>query len=521
MDSIEDLHVSQHKCKLVGTLPILRNVAPTTALVTRTSNDRRASEQVSNPSISTPVLSNSSTGADGATQPVSINVMSPVASSNACSCPPTNSHRGFDDSMDLDQPSEDASRPVSNSEPNIRFEDKRVKKGARRGPLAKRSRVKAKTVRAMGANWASDLTNSAIPVSDVKNPELAEFTRSLATLFEDFERYLFKWVEGAGSAICVAIGVLYIVFFVLEKAIRQLHFSILSEADVESVLQALFGLLSMAYRNTGILDVLQEFSGRELNPRKFDKFIRVEEIQTSMSSQHHADAGDPSSDIIEALQKLFSGPGSPCAEGAGALLENPEASNQFSPYTGPDTSSNPQGTQRLDPSKFYVLKNPHDFFKQGRVFSYLTTETLGGSKSNSYSSVPSLVSSNSWGELAYSQIQRYIVVKSRPKENHALCLAIKTYGGRGVAKKGVDAQTHTIVYTTAHPPAQLENEPRLERESIKVVASSPKDKLDPTSRVNLGKIHTVEMNMKVKDVGMVDLSSLPLLINYWKELMDL
>lgn len=99
--------------------------------------------------------------------------------------------------------------------------------------------------------------------------------------------------------------------------------------------------------------------------------------------------------------------------------------------------------------------------------------------------------------------------------------AIKTYGGRGVAKKGIDAQAHTIVYTAAHPPAQLENEPRLEREPIKIVASSPEDKLVPTSRVNLGKTHTVEMNMKVKDVGMVDSSSLPLLVNYWKELMGL
>lgn len=190
-----------------------------------------------------------------------------------------------------------------------------------------------------------------LSLDDIENSELAELTRSLAALFEDLDRYLFRSAEGAGSAICVAIGVLYIVFIVLEKVRRVLHFSMLSETGVERVLQALFGLLSMAYRNTGILDVLQEFSGRELSPRKFDKLIRMEEIQARISSQYHADAGEPSPDIIEALQELFSAPDSPCAEGVSASLGNTEASNRYSPYREPNTSSNPQGTQRLDPSR--------------------------------------------------------------------------------------------------------------------------------------------------------------------------
>ncbi|KAL8828584.1 MAG: hypothetical protein Q9170_006544, partial [Blastenia crenularia] len=288
-----------------------------------------------------------------------------------------------------------------------------------------------------------DVANPEIAPAEPQDPRTAELIGDLTALFEDLDKYIFKSVDGAGSTICVSIGVLFVIFVALGRIRKGSHQIITFETGVERVLQALFGLLSIAYRSTGILDVLQEYSGRELDPY----------------------AGEPSPDFIEALQEL--------------LLTN------------------------------FIY-----------VFQLLVTESLGESDSQAVRLGSSSISSNSWGELAYSQIRSYIVVKARPKEYYALCVAIKTYGGRGAAKRGVDANSHAIVYTTAHPPAQLENEPKLIRHPIRVCTSSPENKLAPASRVNLGKTYTVEFNSKVKEVGMVDRLSIPRLVSAWKALMD-
>lgn len=54
---------------------------------------------------------------------------------------------------------------------------------------------------------------------------------------------------------------------------------------------------------------------------------------------------------------------------------------------------------------------------------------------------------------------------------------ITTYGGRGVAKTGVDPAVHAVIHTSVQPPPLLENEPPMPWLPIRVVAKSPDESL--------------------------------------------
>ncbi len=55
---------------------------------------------------------------------------------------------------------------------------------------------------------------------------------------------------------------------------------------------------------------------------------------------------------------------------------------------------------------------------------------------------------------------------------------------------------------------------------IRVLPSRADEKLDPVSRVNMGKMFTVEWNTKVKDIGLVEKSSLVRLLAYWRQIIN-
>lgn len=76
-----------------------------------------------------------------------------------------------------------------------------------------------------------------------------------------------------------------------------------------------------------------------------------------------------------------------------------------------------------------------------------------------------------------------------------------TYGGQGTLKKGVHAESHAVIYTSKAPV--MKPGERITKKSIKMDPFSPRDKLDPTSRINYAKLYTVEHNVKVHFVGKV------------------
>jgi hypothetical protein len=85
---------------------------------------------------------------------------------------------------------------------------------------------------------------------------------------------------------------------------------------------------------------------------------------------------------------------------------------------------------------------------------------------------------------------------------------IQTYGYQGVSKPNLLKSDHAIIYTSDEPPSALSVEQPQEGEqgmlqAIRVKPRDESDPMDPLSRVNFGKVYTVEHNVKVYDYGRV------------------
>ena len=94
----------------------------------------------------------------------------------------------------------------------------------------------------------------------------------------------------------------------------------------------------------------------------------------------------------------------------------------------------------------------------------------------------------------------------------SLSSPITTYSGRGVAKPGLTPEAirhHTIIHMIGTPAARKASELGMTKSPIAVDPSTPREKLDQMSRLNFGKIYTVEHNVKVKSVGTVTKESMP------------
>jgi len=75
-----------------------------------------------------------------------------------------------------------------------------------------------------------------------------------------------------------------------------------------------------------------------------------------------------------------------------------------------------------------------------------------------------------------------------------------TYGGQGTLKKGVHARHHAVIYT--EKPHVMSKE-KLTKKPIRMDPYSKRDKLDQASRINYGKLYTVEHNVKVSFIGQI------------------
>ena len=58
------------------------------------------------------------------------------------------------------------------------------------------------------------------------------------------------------------------------------------------------------------------------------------------------------------------------------------------------------------------------------------------------------------------------------------------------------------------------------KDPLRIRLSSEGDKLDPASRLNLGRVHSIDHNVKVKKNGDVDDRSLPKLLTYRRNILD-
>lgn len=99
---------------------------------------------------------------------------------------------------------------------------------------------------------------------------------------------------------------------------------------------------------------------------------------------------------------------------------------------------------------------------------------------------------------------------------------IVSYGNQGVAKEGETKSDHGIIYIGRQAPspspseAARPGEAEMQSWPVRVDPESPHEKLEAMSRINYGKVYTVEHNVKVRCVGTVHPHSLPLLLQQFQ-----
>jgi hypothetical protein len=171
--------------------------------------------------------------------------------------------------------------------------------------------------------------------------------------------------------------------------------------------------------------------------------------------------------------------------------------------------------------RYCVRPDGGKFFKVGRVFAMLWHESVGypngGHLSNKEQFRP--YRAGKYGERVYSHIVRMVVVKER--HGYCWCIQIHTYNGRGVMKPGFNQQdwrAHAIIYMDdTRPDSTSEEEMSLmTKQPIAVHAASSDQRLHIMSRLNFGAPYSIQMNVKVMDVGMIAQESMPAFQSYWR-----
>ncbi|KAK1816839.1 hypothetical protein LTR12_008781 [Friedmanniomyces endolithicus] len=177
------------------------------------------------------------------------------------------------------------------------------------------------------------------------------------------------------------------------------------------------------------------------------------------------------------------------------------------------------GEKELLFTSFRIVQQPERFFVVGRAFSILWSEPAGESSTEVTSMVSNDVAPNRssfttgrYGTRVYSKVRRFVVVRAGAA--YCTALPILTYGGMGVAKPGVVKSEHAIIFSGRQPlmPRPEERPTRgelpMQSQPIRLVPDKKTERLDPMSRINCARVHTIEHNVKVKPLGMVHPASL-------------
>jgi hypothetical protein len=97
-----------------------------------------------------------------------------------------------------------------------------------------------------------------------------------------------------------------------------------------------------------------------------------------------------------------------------------------------------------------------------------------------------------------------------------------SYSQQGTLKPGVNPEEHALVYTgsdsSSVPPPLLPGE-LIDKEAIRMESVNG-ETLHPSSRVNFGKIYTVEHSAKVVELGKIARRHLPRLLAYFQEVRE-
>lgn len=239
----------------------------------------------------------------------------------------------------------------------------------------------------------------------------------------------------------------------------------------------------------------------------------------------------PSHDVVSPLAQMSIA--APRTQGRRRIVDSEDTevrsgpSNQITPpdlrRQGIHSNRLVRGTDESQSSTLhpaYTIRGAN-FYVVGRVFFVLWSEPAGG-RATSFTRGTVL---NAFGERVFSKIRRFVVV--RQGATSCTALRISTYGGQGVAKRGITKSHHGIIYTGRHVQQHHPSETPARRESpmqpvsILVDPDSSNNVLDPMSRINFFEVHTVQYNVKAKPLGKVNSRSLAALEQQFRNVLSL
>ena len=185
--------------------------------------------------------------------------------------------------------------------------------------------------------------------------------------------------------------------------------------------------------------------------------------------------------------------------------------NYYRPTQGSmrDTSIVKGLVQQLD-SSYRVRKTDYKrFFIVGKVFSTLWSESFTGDLNDQNQPFVSDVIYNS---KVFTKIRRFVVV--RTGNRCCTCLPITSYEGKGHKKGGITLEEHGFVYSNNNPPRAISG---IYKHSLKVNLRKGVPHLRNQSLINYERLHTIECNVKVKEIGDLDTASRAILLQYFRE----
>lgn len=116
-----------------------------------------------------------------------------------------------------------------------------------------------------------------------------------------------------------------------------------------------------------------------------------------------------------------------------------------------------------------------------------------------------------FSERVHSKVQLFVV--TREGDNYCSTLPIVSYSRRGVAKPGLNKSKHSIIYSSRNSPLEAGNE-ALGRHKAGIrpnaICGNLDDRADPLhmmSRLDYGKVYTIQHNIKIKSYSVVHHSS--------------
>jgi hypothetical protein len=146
--------------------------------------------------------------------------------------------------------------------------------------------------------------------------------------------------------------------------------------------------------------------------------------------------------------------------------------------------------------EFERIARPARWFVIGRVFKVQWAE-LAGSVAGDGS--PFILSSHN-GEQIFQKIRHFVVV--RQLRDHCLCLPLNTYDGQGALKYRVDPADYAAVFAAGMPEPDTSAE-QLQKSPFPIKVEADTETIDPMSRINFGRVYTVEYNLRVANVGRI------------------